>query len=141
MSTPREERSPFATLEDVIKLSGRAYSAAEQERIEALLPVISDALREEAERVDVDLDAKVAASASFANTAKLVAVDIVVRAMRQSTEGDPLSQESQSGLGYSWSGTYSIPGGGISNSIMKNDLKRLGLRRQKIGAFQLWRAE
>lgn len=131
----------FASYEDVSVLSGRELSSADQERAITLLPLISDVLREEAKKVGKDLDEMVAASASYANTVRLVVVDIVIRAIRQSTEGDPVSQESQSALGYSWSGTYAIPGGGLAQAIMKNDLKRLGLRRQQIGVIPLWRAE
>ena len=46
-----------------------------------------------------------------------------------------MAQESQSGLGYSWSGTYAVPGGGIGNAILPSDLKRLGLKRQRIGIY------
>lgn len=130
--------SDFATLADVIDLSARTYTAKEQERIEALLPLVSDALRVEAERVGADLDAKIAASESYASVVKLVTVDIVVRAIRQTGEGEPMTQETQSAIGYSWSGTYAIPGGGIANSIMRNDLKRLGLRRQKYGVIEFY---
>ena len=130
--------SAFATLADITALSGRNYTMAEGTRVEALLPLVSDALRVEAERVGKDLDAMVAASAAYASTVKLVTCDIVIRVMRQSTEGEPMSQESQSGLGYSWSGTYAIPGGGISNAIMRNDLKRLGLRRQRYGVVEFY---
>jgi hypothetical protein len=87
-----------------------------------------------------DLDAMVEANPAYASVVKLVTVDVIVRAMRQTTTGEPMSQESQSALGYSWSGTYAIPGGGISGAIMKNDLKRLGLRRQQIGVYELWGA-
>ena len=75
---------------------------------------------------------------TLASVAKIVTVDVVARVLRQSTTGDAMSQESQSGLGYSWSGTYAIPGGGIANAIMRNDLKRLGLLRQQYGTVQLW---
>lgn len=130
--------SDFATLADVQALTGKEYTEDEQARINALLPLISDALRNEAVKTGKDLDAMAAASASYASVVKLVTVDVVVRVLRQSQEGDPLSQESQGGLGYSWSGTYAIPGGGISGAIMRNDIKRLGLRRQKIGVIELW---
>lgn len=123
----------FATLEDVITLSGATYTATEQARIEALLPLLSDALRVEGKKVDVDLDSQAEAVTGYASTLKLVVVDIIVRVMRQSTTGDPMSQESQSGLGYTWSGTYAIPGGGIAQAIMRNDLKRLGLLTQTYG--------
>ena len=125
--------SAFATLEEVIALSGNTYTTDEQTRIEALLPLISDALRVEAHNVGKDLDEMAEADEAFASTLKLVTVDVVVRVMRQSMTGDPMSQESQSGLGYTWSGTYAIPGGGIAQAIMRNDLKRLGLMRQAYG--------
>ena len=130
--------SDFATLADVQALTGKEYTTAEQERISALLPLICDALRNEAVKVGKNLDAMAAASASYASVVKLVVVDVVVRAMRQSLEGDPLSQQSQGALGYTWSGTYAIPGGGMSGAIMRNDLKRLGLRKQRIGVIELW---
>lgn len=131
----------FATYNDVVIFTGRSFSISEQDRIDALLPAISSALRLEAQKVGKDLDAMVAASEDYAEVVKLVTVDIVVRGIRQSTEGDPVSQESQAALGYSWSGTYAIPGGGLAQAIMKNDLKRLGLRRQQIGVIPLWQAE
>lgn len=128
--------SSFATLADVTAVSGTSYTAAEQERITALLPLVSDALRYEAVKVNKDLD-EMAEDATYASVLKLVTCDIVIRAMRQTSSGEPMSQESQSALGYSWSGTYAIPGGGIAQAIMKNDLKRLGLIRQQLGVIDL----
>ena len=133
--------SDFATLADVMALAGREYTGAEQERIIALLPLVSDALRVEAERVGKNLDQMAEDSLAYASVVKLVTVDVVVRVMRQSMEGEPMSQESQGALGYTWSGTYAIPGGGISGAIMRNDLKRLGLRRQRYGVMEIWEAE
>ena len=127
----------FATLADVIAVSGATYTQEEQDRINTLLPLLSDALRYEAQKVGKDLD-DMASDATYANTLKLVTCDIVIRAMRQTSTGEPMAQESQSALGYSWSGTYAIPGGGIAQAIMKNDLKRLGLRRQRMGVIDLW---
>lgn len=129
--------TPFATVED-INLLWRALTAAESIRAEALLPPVSDALRVCAQNVNVDLDSKTADDTAYASMLKLVTVDIVSRVLRQNTTGEAMSQESQSGLGYSWSGTYAVPGGGIANAIMNNDLKKLGLLRQSIGAVQLW---
>lgn len=130
----------FATLADVIAVSGVTYTQEEQGRINTLLPLVCDALRYEADKVGKDLDT-MAEDAVYANTLKLVTCDIVIRAMRQTTSGEPMAQESQAALGYSWSGTYAIPGGGIAQAIMKNDLKRLGLRRQRMGVIDLWPAE
>ena len=130
--------SSFATLADVTLLSGRTFTSAEQERIVALLPLVSDALRYEAVKVGKDLDEMMSDSSSYASVVKLVTVDVVMRTFNQSNEGEPMSQMSQSALGYTVSGTYAIPGGGIANSIMRNDLKRLGLRKQQIGVVSLW---
>lgn len=128
--------SAFATLDDVTAITGKKYTSAEEDRIEVLLPLISDALRQEAIKVGKDLDEMYEDSESYASVVKVVTVDVVTRAMRQSTDGDPMAQESQSAIGYSWSGTYAIPGGGIANSIMRNDLKRLGLKRQQFGVIE-----
>ena len=127
----------FATLQEVISVSGVTYTLAEQDRVSTLLPLVSDTLRNEAFKVGKNLDEMAADSPVYTNTLKLVTCDIVIRAMRQSSTGDPMSQESQSALGYTWSGTYAIPGGGIAQAIMKNDLKRLGLRRQRLGVIDL----
>lgn len=133
--------SSFATLADVQALMGKTYTTDEQTRIEALLPLVSNALRYEASKVGKDLDSMVDADEAYASVVKIVTVDIVVRAMRQSFDGDPMSQESQSAIGYAWSGTYAIPGGGIAGAIMRNDLKRLGLRRQRYGVIELYGQE
>ena len=129
--------SDYATVQDVIDL-WRPLSNDEQTRAGNLIPLICDAFREEASRVGIDLDARIATDTSLASVAKTVTVDVVSRVLRQSTDGDPMTQESQSGLGYSWSGTYAVPGGGISNAIMRNDLKRLGIRIQRYGVIEFY---
>ena len=131
----------FATVADVLEITGKDYTGAEMNRIEALLELISDTLRTYATNIGKDLDKMADASTAYANVLKLTTVDIVIRAMRQSFDGDPLTQESQSAIGYTWSGTYAIPGGGIAGAIMKNDLKRLGLRRQQFGTIELYDGE
>lgn len=130
--------SDFATLEDVITLTGKAFTTAEQNRIEALLPVVSDLIRSEGEKYGRDIDADVEATASYASVVKLVTVDVVVRILRQSMDSEPMSQESQAALGYSWSGTYAIPGGGMATALLNNDLKRLGLKRQRYGLLNMF---
>lgn len=127
----------FVTVADIIAITGKAYTAAEQDRINVLIPLISDTLRVEANKVGKDLDEMAEASEAYASLLKLVITDIIVRAMRQEMDGEPMSQESQGGLGYTWSGTYAVPGGGIAAAIMKNDLKRLGLRRQRMSMIDL----
>jgi len=129
--------SDFATVQDVIDL-WRPLSNDEQTKTGKLIPLICDELRTEANRVGKDLDAMVAADTALASVAKEVTVDAVSRVLRQSMDGDPMTQESQSANGYSWSGTYAIPGGGIAGAIMRNDLKRLGLRVQRYGVIEFY---
>ena len=127
----------YATVQNLTDL-WRELTPEEAERAEALLPLISDALRYEAEKVGKDLDAMIEKSATYGSVVKMVTVDVCARVLRQNTSGEALSQESQAALGYSWSGTYAVPGGGIANAIMNNDLKRLGLKRQRIGTLEVF---
>lgn len=118
----------YATLQDVITL-WRPLTTDEATRAEALLHVISDSLRYEAEKVGKDLDDMVAESSALANVAKSVTVDVVARTLMTSTDQEPATQFSQAALGYSVSGTYLVPGGGLF--IKKSELARLGLKRQQ----------
>lgn len=129
--------TPFATVEDIQKL-WRPLTSSEQEKAANLLPLVSDELRVLANNVGKDLDAMAAADEAYASVVKIVTVDVTVRVLRQSTEGEAMTQESQSGLGYSWQGTYAVAGGGIANSILNNDLKKLGLKKQQMGVITLW---
>jgi hypothetical protein len=63
-------------------------------------------------------------------------VDVVARALMTSTNTEPMTQVSQSALGYSVSGTYLVPGGGLF--IKKSELARLGLRRQQYGGIDFY---
>ncbi len=129
--------SSFASLQDLTTL-WRPLTPEEGERAEALLPLVSDCLRQEARKVGRDLDAMLEDGTLLPGVAKAVTVDVTARVLRQSTEGDAVSQESQSALGYTWSGTYAVPGGGIANAILRNDLKRLGLKRQRYGVIEFY---
>lgn len=132
--------SAFATLSELLTLTGATYTTAQQARAEALLPLVSDLIRTEGEKYGVDVDQRVEDSDAYESVVKLVTCDVVVRAMRQSTTGDSLSQESQSALGYSWSGTYAVPGGGVAMSLMNNERKLLGFKRQRYGVMEIWDA-
>jgi hypothetical protein len=128
---------PFATVSDIITL-WRPLTNDEQTRAAALLPLVSDEIRQMGYNVGKDVDQMKAEQETYGSLLKVVTVDVVSRVLRQATDGDAMTQESQSALGYSWSGTYAVPGGGIANALMKNDLKRLGLLAQQIGVISLW---
>ncbi len=127
---------PFATVEDVALL-WRPLTSDETTRAAALLALISDMLRQAGKQVGVHLDERKVLDPTYASVLKGRTVDIVGRAIRQATTGDTMTQESQSAMGYSWSGTYAIPGGGIGNCIMYSDLRALGLEQQTMEAIDL----
>lgn len=124
----------FATISDITSL-WRPLSTEETTRAEALLPIVSDSLRQEAAKVGKDLDVMVAEDEALQSVAKSVTVDVVARVLMTSTDSEPMTQTSESALGYSFSGTYLVPGGGLF--IKKSELSRLGLRRQRIGVIDL----
>ena len=125
----------YATVQDVQDL-WRTLSAAEQSRAEDLIPVICSSLRFEAQKVGKNLDVMVEEDPDLAEIAKSVTVDVVARTLMTSTNQEPVSQFSQSALGYTVSGTYLVPGGGLF--IKKSELARLGLRRQRIGVIDFY---
>lgn len=132
--------TPYATVQDVIDLF-RPLDSDELERAEKLLPIVSDRLRMEAFNVGRDLDAMLEKNEALVNTAKSVTVDIVARTLNTPTTGAlaPLSQYSQSGLGYTVSGTFVSGGGGIF--IKKSELVALGIRRPRYGVIDMMRVE
>lgn len=125
---------PFADTEDMTAL-WRTMTAAETERAAALLPLVSDALRQQAANRGRDLDAMLASGVTLPSVAKAVTVGIVSRILRESTTGEPVSQQSVTAGPYTQQATYAIPGGGIINAIMNADLKALGLLRPKISVI------
>lgn len=128
----------YATVSDVMTLYGLTLTVAEQERMTELLNVVSDELRWYAVQVKKDLDLMIELEPVLGTVAKEVTVSVAFRVFRQSTDSEPMSQVTQSALGYSVSGTYAVPGGGIGNAIMDRDLKRLGLKKQKYGCVDIY---
>lgn len=125
----------FATIEDIRTL-WRALTPEEEERASALIQKVSSILRSEADKVGKDLDLMIQQKPYLADVATSVTVDVVTRALATPTNQEPVSQFTESAMGYSYSGTYLVPGGGI---FIKNaELARLGLKRQKMGGMKLW---
>ena len=125
----------FATIDDLSQL-WRPMKPGEVGRAEALLTVVSDSLRVEAQKVGKDLDVLVADSVSYANVVKSVTVDVVARTLMTSTDQEPMTQVTESALGYSVQGSFLVPGGGLF--IKNSELARLGLRRQRYGVMELY---
>mgnify|MGYP000273340449 FL=1 len=125
----------FATVDELQKL-WRNLKHDEQERAKALLKIVSDSLRVEARKVGKDLDKLVEADSDYTNVVKSVTVDVVARTLMTATDQEPMTQISESALGYSFSGSYLVPGGGLF--IKDSELKRLGLKRQRFGVMEIY---
>lgn len=123
----------FATVEDLEAL-WRSLSESEKDRASHLLQAVSDSLRVEADKVGKDLDQMIIDKPILATVAKSVTVDVVARTLMTSTTQEPMTQMTQSALGYSYQGSFLVPGGGLF--IKKSELARLGLRRQRYGVIE-----
>ena len=98
----------FATIED-LNILWRPLRQEEIQKAEALIEIVSDRLREEAHNVGKELDKMVEERTSYKNLVKSVVVDVVARTLMTSTDSEPMTQMTQSALGYSFSGTYLSP--------------------------------
>lgn len=127
--------SDFATIQDLGNL-WRPLQTSETTKATQLLTIVSDELRYRATLVGRDLDQMITENPGLANIAKSVVCDVVARCLMTSTDSEPTTQFSQSALGYSVSGTYLVPGGGVF--IKKSELARLGIRRGKVGVIELY---
>lgn len=126
--------SRMITISDVITLF-RPLSKEEIDRAEALIEVVESSISSEAKKVGKDITTLLE-DKDYLNVYKSVVVDVVARTLMTSTDKEPMIQESQSALGYSFSGTYLVPGGGLF--IKKTELSRLGLRNQRYGGLDFY---
>lgn len=125
----------FASEQD-LNLLWKFVGSDDYNRAIELLKVVSDLLRAEAKKVGKDLDKMIEADKTLATAAKSVVVDVVARTLMTSTDQEPMTQFSQAAGGYSVSGSFLVPGGGIF--IKKTELARLGLRRQQVGGIDFY---
>ena len=100
-----------------------------------MLNTVSHVLRVEAKKVNKDLDLLVK-DESYSYLVKSVVVDIVARTLMTSTNQEPMTQYAESALGYSVSGSFLVPGGGLF--IKDSELKRLGFKKQKYGVIDFY---
>lgn len=124
----------YANVTDVAAFTGKTYTADEQTRINQLCQDVSDRLRQCAFNVGKNLDEMIMEGNPLMSVVRSVTVDVVVRCLATPTDDTPMTQYSQSALGYSVSGTYLVPGGGIF--IKNSELRLLGLHRQRFGVIE-----
>jgi len=130
----------YAKIDDVITLF-RPLTEDEKTKAEALIPIVSAEIRLAAKKVGKDFDKMLEEeeeddSEDLALAAKDVVVNVIARWLNQNTDSAAVSNESQSALGYSWSGTYLTPSVGIT--LLNNELKRLGLMKSRMGVLEIY---
>lgn len=123
----------YCTIQDVTNLF-RPLTPQETEKATKLIEIVEDTLRQEAKNRKKDLDEMVKNEEILPNVLTSVIVDIVGRTLMTSTNSEPMTQVSESAMGYSFSGTFLSPGGGLF--IKKSELARLGLRKQRYGVIE-----
>ena len=125
----------YCSVDDVISL-WRPLKNDEILRVKELIPVIENSLRVEADKIGKDLDQMAKDNEAYSDVLKSVIVDVVARTLMTATDQEPMTQYSESALGYSFSGSFLVPGGGLF--IKKSELSRLGLRRQRYGVIDFY---
>lgn len=125
----------YASIDDLAAL-WRPLSSTEETRAAALIPIVCASLRAEASKVGINLDDKLMSDPDLVYVAKSVVVDVVARTLMTSTNSEPMSQMSESALGYSVSGTFLVPGGGLF--IKRSELARLGITRQQLRGVEMY---
>lgn len=125
----------FASIDD-LEVLWRNVEEHEISRAKELLNTVSHVLRVEARKVNKDLDLLVKDDESYAHLVKSVVIDIVARTLMTSTNQEPMTQFAESALGYSVSGSFLVPGGGLF--IKDSELKRLGFKKQRFGVINFY---
>lgn len=125
----------YATVSDITAF-GRTLTSAEQSTAEVLLQTASAKLRTIANNYGVDIDEKTT-DEDYAMTVKNTVVQAVVRALNSISENIPaVASGTQSALGYSVQMTYI--NAGQSLYFLRNELRELGILRQKFGGLELY---
>lgn len=123
----------YATVSDITAL-GRSLTNQQEEAAEVLLQQASAKLRQIARKSDADIDTMIAdpvTGEDFALAVKSVVVAAVCRALDAVTESGSVSQASETLGAYSY--TYHYANAGQQLYFLNNELKDLGLKRQKVG--------
>lgn len=123
------------TVDDVINLF-RPLEADEIDKAGHLLKIVEDQLLLRAHESGKNLDEMIDTIPGYASTFKSVVVDIVARNLMTATSGEPMASYSESALGYSFSGTFLNPGGGLF--IKDAEYKKLGFIKQKIRGLEIY---
>ena len=125
--------TPFATIEQ-LEAYWKSLDETQEARATVMLDMASNRLRVIAETVDVDIDAKVAASEAYASVAAWVVMEATKRAMNTPLDDAPVDEKSITAGPYSENYKYTNPSGDLW--FKKNELASLGIYgNQKLGSI------
>ena len=128
----------YATIADVELL--RPLTLQEQEQTPVLLENASAKLRLLAKKYGRSLDELIAEDEDYGTAVKAVVVQAVIRALNSITDNTPPAvQSSQAAMGYSLSMTWL--NSGQSLYFLKNELKDLGLMRQRFSVMEVYKTD
>lgn len=126
--------SDYATVQDIMNLK-RPLTSEEMNRALYLIPMVSSLIRVKGKSVGKDIDQMVADDPDYANIAKAVTCDVVMRELN--TPGTMLPATSYSEGAGSVSQSYSLPNSSGAIKLWPSDEKALGLRKQFLGAIDM----
>lgn len=128
----------YAQLADL--MLSHNLTTQEQEQAESLLETASAKLRLIAKRYGKNLDSMIEADDDLSSVVKETVATCVRRAIESyRSDVSTASQMNQSALGYSISMTYL--NAGQSLYYLRNELKDLGILRQRYGGMEVYNAE
>lgn len=128
----------YATVNDITAL-GNTLSSQQTEAAKVLLSAASAKLRVIAKKYGKNLD-DMCKDEDMKIVIKNTVIQSVMRALTSmENSASAISQASQSALGYSASVTY--VNAGQSLYFLRNELKELGLMRQRFGALEVYSYE
>ena len=125
----------YATVSD-IQAIGKSLTAQQMESAEVLLTQASAKLRTIAKKYSKSIDELVNNDEDYALTVKAVVIQAVCRALDAVSQSSTVSQGTETIGAYSLTTTYL--NGGQSLYFLKNELKDLGLIRQRYGAIEIY---
>lgn len=124
----------YATVDD-LQTRWRTLQPEEVATATQLLEDASAKIRNRANKLGKDFDFMVDVDEDLEAVVKTIICKAVANSMKMNDTA-PFTQFAESAGGYSVSGTYFIPGGGISFS--KTDWRELGLGVQRFGGLDIW---
>lgn len=131
----------YASVTDITAI-GRTLTAAQSDAANVLLAQASAKLRIAGRRYGKDIDAMIADSAAgedFALAVKSVIVQAVCRALDSGESGGNVTSSSETLGLYSY--TFNYANAGQNLYFMNNELRDLGLKRQKYGTMEVFSGE